>query len=450
MTPVPEWQMDQRLALHGVHAPRSARILARLLVGLTLVTAVGLVVTPWQQTIPGAGRVTAYSPDERQQEVQALVDGRVEKWHVVEGSTIRAGDPLVDLSDNDPSILERLASERAQVQLTIDQAEMRINALVDRIAGLQITRDTSVEAAALRERMSRDRVTAAERSRTAAEASHLAASLNLERQLALIAKGLASRRNVELAQMEGATKAADVERAEATLNAAASEAASLAAELRRTLAEAGTRIDEARAQLASARSDAAKARAELAKMDVRLARQQTQRVTAPSDGTVLRVVGRRSGELLKAGETLAVIVPVSSKDVVEIWIDGNDMPMVAAGDPVRLQFEGWPALQFSGWPSVAVGTFGGRVVNVDATDNGQGRFRLLVEQDPGDAPWPSNRFLRQGVRANGWVLLNVVPVGYELWRQFNGFPPVVGMTEPGRADSGAAKSSGSPDAKDPR
>jgi hypothetical protein len=33
--------------------------------------------------------------------------------------------------------------------------------------------------------------------------------------------------------------------------------------------------------------------------------------------------------------------------------------------------------------------------------------------------------LRQGARAQGWVLLNRVSVGYELWRQFNGFPPTL-------------------------
>ena len=165
-------------------------------------------------------------------------------------------------------------------------------------------------------------------------------------------------------------------------------------------------------------------------MDVRVARQQTQQVTSPIDGTVLRVIARRSGELLKAGEALALIVPDSRKDVVELWIDGNDMPMVMPGDLVRLQFEGWPALQFSGWPSIAVGTFGGRVLLVDPTDNGKGKFRVLVEPDPADERWPSRRFLRQGVRANGWVLLNIVPIGYELWRQFNGFPPVVATDEP--------------------
>ncbi|MEI6541633.1 MAG: hypothetical protein WCO86_19235 [Planctomycetota bacterium] len=31
----------------------------------------------------------------------------------------------------------------------------------------------------------------------------------------------------------------------------------------------------------------------------------------------------------------------------------------------------------------------------------------------------------QGVRANGWVLLEQVPLWFEVWRQLNGFPPAV-------------------------
>lgn len=59
-----------------------------------------------------------------------------------------------------------------------------------------------------------------------------------------------------------------------------------------------------------------------------------------------------------------------------------------------------------GWPSLARGTFGGEVVLVDPTDNGKGKFRILVaeKQDvvqgpDGQAtsvPWPSARWLRQG------------------------------------------------------
>lgn len=107
-------------------------------------------------------------------------------------------------------------------------------------------------------------------------------------------------------------------------------------------------------------------------------------------------------------------------------VSGNDMPLIRVGDRVRLQFEGWPAVQFVGWPSVAVGTFGGRINRVYPTDDGMGYFRLVVTPDDDSRdPWPDERYLRQGVRVNGWVLLRQVPLGYEIWRQLNGFPPMV-------------------------
>ncbi len=424
------WEMDQRLILHNVQAPRSVTTMARLLVIVIVVTIVALIVTPWQQTIGGTGRVIAFSPEERVQSVEATVDGRIVTWHVREGSVVKRGDPVVDLADNDPNILARLQKERDQLVRAVVEGDARAGSLQVRIGSLEETLASSVAAADLREQMARERVTAAEQALAAARAAKVAADLNLDRQRSLAAKGLTSTRNVELAVLEGATRTADVDRAVATLNAARTEAASLQAELRRTRADALARIDEAKAGLASGRSDVAKARAELAKIDVRIARQETLQVVSPIDGTVLRIVGRRSGELLKAGDTLAVIVPASTKDVVELWVDGNDMPMVLPGSSVRLQFEGWPALQFSGWPSIAVGTFGGRVSLVDQTDNGRGKFRVLVEPDEQDEQWPSKRFLRQGVRANGWVMLNIVPIGYELWRQFNGFPPVIAPDEP--------------------
>lgn len=46
------------------------------------------------------------------------------------------------------------------------------------------------------------------------------------------------------------------------------------------------------------------------------------------------------------------------------------------------------------------------------------------------SPWPSDEFLRQGARANGWVLLREVPLGFEIWRRLNGFAPVVADDEP--------------------
>lgn len=435
MTPAPPsaHALPGRLALRGLQVPRAARLAARLLAALLVVVAVALTVTPWQQTIPGTGRVIALAPEDRVQDVEAPVDGRVIRWHVGEGQVVRRGDPLVDLSDNDAEILRRLEDERRQVDRSTAEAEIRRRAFDVRLAGLEEAWRTAVTAADERIRMSQDRVAAAEQGVTAAEAALLAARLNASRQRALLEKGLTSTRNAEVADMELAQRDADVKRARATVDAARREVESLLADRDRTDADGRARLDEARAALAGAAGEVARAEAESARMNVRLARQQAQQVTAPVDGTVLRILARQSGEQLKAGAVLLTIVPESRRNVVELWVQGNDMPMVAAGRQVRLQFEGWPALQFTGWPAVAVGTFGGRVVLVDAADNGRGQFRVLVEPDSNDDPWPSRHFLRQGVRANGWVMLNVVPIGFEIWRQFNGFPPVLAPMEPATA-----------------
>lgn len=102
-------------------------------------------------------------------------------------------------------------------------------------------------------------------------------------------------------------------------------------------------------------------------------------------------------------------------------------------------------MQFAGWPQVAVGTFGGKVAFVDATDDGNGDFRVVVVPDEGSEAWPSSRFLRQGVRTRGWLLLKEVRLGYELWRQFNGFPPAIDVPEgePGYASPRSASASSS-------
>jgi hypothetical protein len=139
---------------------------------------------------------------------------------------------------------------------------------------------------------------------------------------------------------------------------------------------------------------------------------------------VRRLLVAQGADLLKAGDPVAILVPDATERAVELWVDGNDAPLVVPGRQVSLQFEGWPALVIPGWPGASSGTFAGEVAVVDASDDGKGKFRVLVRPAPG-AVWPGPPFLRQGTRAHGWVLMQNVRLGYELWRQFNGFPPLV-------------------------
>ncbi|MCB9704120.1 MAG: HlyD family efflux transporter periplasmic adaptor subunit [Myxococcales bacterium] len=418
------------------HNTRLARTVARVLLASMVLVLTALILAPWQQSVRGQGRVIAFAPVDRQQAIEAPIGGRLVSLLVHEGQRVEAGDLIAEIRDNAEDFVDRLRDQRQAIVDRLQAAQNQVLAYEARITALQSSRLASIEAAESRVRMDREGVRIAEQKLEAAEAHRDTAELNLTRQRDLAAEGLTSTRSRELAELDMAKAKAEVKAAEANLASERSELKAAMADLRKVEGDTDASLADAQAKLESALSTLAREREALSKIDVELSRQSTQQVVAPRAGTVLRVISREGGELVKSGDPLAILVPDTESRAVEILVDGNDAALIDAGRPVRLHFEGWPAVQFSGWPSVAVGTFGGRVAFVDAADDGKGHFRVVVIPDADDEAWPSAHYLRQGVRANGWVLLDQVRLGYELWRLFNGFPPVVAQDEPARPDEG--------------
>jgi len=395
------------------------RISLGIIIGFVLLVP-ALLFLPWRQFVSGTGRVIAFDPLDRRLNLEAQVAGRVRKLHVVEGQRIKSGQVIVEIQDNDPNLLNNLRLQREAVLSRRAFASNRVEDLSVQIAQQELARQQALDVA-------RQRVAA---TRIAAET----ARLNFDRLQVLEGKGLVSRRDFELATLARDSSAADFAGAEATL--------------RRTENDFQATLAGLRAQRNSAQSDVASAERDLAGVDIAISQNLRQVVEAPRDGIVLSVAVT-DGTYLRPGSPICVLIPETESRFAEVWLDGNDTPLVrprgetngvvVPGSPVRLQFEGWPAAQIVGWPNVAVGTFGGEVVFVDPTDNGKGKFRVVVaplpdrkRRDGREEPvtWPSNRWLRQGVRVNGWVMLEQVPLWRELWRQLNGFPPVVVDGEP--------------------
>lgn len=407
-----------------LRTPSYARNPARLVALLLLAVFLGLVLTPWQQTAAGEGRVIAFSPLDREQRVEAPIDGRVTKWHVQEGSFVREGDTLAELADNDPEIMDRLRLERDSVKKRIAAAESRVTAAEARVTALGLSQKAAQKAAKLRVTMATSRIAVAKKALEAAVAAEKAAKANLERQKGLLEKGLTSVRALELAELDYARASTDVDRAKVAQLLAEADELTIEADRLKVEADTTVSLEDGKATAAIAAIEVASSTAELSRVEVRLARQDVQVVKAPRTGVVLKLVAKQGTEMVKAGDALAILVPNATQRALELWVDGRDSPLIRVGAHVRVQFEGWPALQFSGWPSITVGTFGGTVSFVDATDDGKGKFRVVVVPDGVD-PWPSPDVLRQGTRVHGWFQLGRVKLGYELWRQFNGFPPTV-------------------------
>ena len=405
-------------ARNQAQSPRWVRGLVVAAVVLFVTYVATILIAPWQQFVGGSGRVVAYNPLERPLMLEAPLSGRITRSYVVEGQRITTGEVLFEMADNDPNRLVNLETQLVAATARLDAATTKLQDLRDQL---------EQERAALPET-----VRAAEQNVAAAEYAAHTAQLQYDRILALYrnpAGGLASQRDVELATL-------DRDRTEAQLQQAR-------ADLRQTELAGAADLDKLEADVQSARSDSASAAQSMTALESEVARTRTLQVRAPRDGVVFRV-NATEGTFLSAGKPLATLVPQTDQRMVELWLDGNDIPLVrerqltpdgtvlSEGSPVRLQFEGWPAIQFIGWPSVARGTFGGEVVLIDPTDDGTGRFRVLIAPRPDVVndgreivEWPGPQWLRQGVQVNGWVLLQRVPLWYEIWRQLNGFPPAL-------------------------
>lgn len=183
-------------------------------------------------------------------------------------------------------------------------------------------------------------------------------------------------------------------------------------------------IEKASLEIQKIKAEIAKIDSDLNRLRVEKARQSLQTKVAPRDGTILRLLSSGNATFVKPGDIVASFIPDGVKRSVVITVSGLDAPLIAPGRKVRLQFEGWPIFQFSGWPDLGIGTFGGVVDFVEPVANRNGRFRVWVSPDPDVVDWPDEHYVRLGSRVKGWVLLEEVQLGYELWRQLNNFPPL--------------------------
>src|SRR5688500_20320664 len=81
---------------------------------LFLLVSVVCLFLPWTQNIRTRGSVTALKQEQRPQEINTMIGGRIQKWYIKEGDVVQQGDTLVQLSEInteylDPQLLDRTA-----------------------------------------------------------------------------------------------------------------------------------------------------------------------------------------------------------------------------------------------------------------------------------------------------------------------------------------------------
>lgn len=392
---------DKLYALRSLKRPHAGRLLARWLLGIIALFII-ILFLPWQQNIRGSGKVTALNPMNRPQNVQSVIAGQIQRWHVREGEYVQKGDTIITISEVkekyfDPKLLMRLEEQIAAKEGSIVSKQEKANALKRQISALRSALKNKIDQSKAKLEAERVKFKNAEN--------------QFQRNKKLFDAG-----NIPL------TKFQDIEYkyqgSQADFQNAQIELDRVEAEYLDKISKAESDLSNTQAELFESQAEVSKLRNEFANMQIRSKQYQ---ILAPQTGFVVKALKSGIGETIKEGDVVCTVMPEASDMAVELYVKAMDVPLLSKGRHVRIEFDGWPALQFSGWPSVSVGTFGGKVEVIDYVNSKPGEFRVLAVPDTSEQAWPKQ--LRVGSGIKGWVMLDDVPVWYELWRQVNGFPP---------------------------
>jgi len=392
---------------------------------------------PWRQNIQGTGTLTTLRPQDRPQTVQNQIAGRIEHWNVREGQFVRRGDTILTISEIkdeyfDPNLPERLSEQLAAKRGNVTAYDAKIDATDQQLAALRTTLNVQLESARNKVTQARNSVSIDSADLVAVTNFYQVAQARLARYEEGYKNGLFSLTDIETRRLKLQEDLAKVvSQRNKLLNSRQSLANSII-ELSNLRAKYGQDLAKTMSDRSSAVSSRSSSEGEVASLRNKIANVEVRRglyvVRAPQTGYVVRTLKAGIGETIKEGESIATLQPEAPVLAAELYVRAMDVPLIQRGRQVRLQFDGWPAVQFSGWPSVAVGTFGGVVSVIDVVSSTNGKYRLLVrpERHPDhhsedDHKWPAQ--LRLGSGVYGWVILDSVPVWYEIWRQLNGFPP---------------------------
>jgi multidrug efflux pump subunit AcrA (membrane-fusion protein) len=389
-----------------------------------------LLFLPWTQNIRAIGKVTTLRQEQRPQQINTIIGGRIEKWFVKEGDFVKKGDTILQISEIkedylDPRLVQRTGEQITAKQSSIAYYQNKVAATESQIEALQASLDARLNQLRNKLLQADVKIQSDSAELAAAENDLKIATFQYNRQKVMKDSGLVSLTQLETRNQAYQTALAKKISAENKYIASRQERNILQIEMKATDQEYAEKMSKAEADKFASLSMVAAGQGDVSKLENQYAsyviRNGMYSIIAPQSGQVVKARAAGIGEVVKEGEMLVNIVPDQVDYAVELYVRPVDLPLVAAGQEVRFLFDGFPAIVFSGWPEASYGTYAGIVTAVESDVSENGKFKVLIREDASYRKWPKG--LRIGTGANGIALLKNVPLWYELWRNINSFPP---------------------------
>jgi multidrug efflux pump subunit AcrA (membrane-fusion protein) len=396
-----------------------------------LVALLIILFLPWTQNIRARGNVTTLRQEQRPQELNSIIPGKILKWYVKEGDRVNAGDTILQISEVkddylDPNLVNRTNEQLGAKQMSIEYYKSKVNATQTQIGALgnnRLLKQSQLEnkIQQLKLKLQSDSVET-----IAANNDYKIAAQQYKRQQAMYDSGLVSLTQLEQRNQVFQNTLAKKISAENKIGSTRQDLLIARIEMDAINQDYVEKVSKAQSdqfqslsQIAGGQGDVAKLQNQYSNYNIRSG---MYFITAPQAGQITKAKKSGIGEIIKDGEMLVEIVPDKIDYAVELFVEPMDLPLISIKQKVRFLFDGFPAIVFSGWPNSSYGTFSGEVVAVENSVSPNGKFRVLIKEDMEyKKRWPKE--LKIGAGTQGIALLKNVPVWYELWRNINGFPP---------------------------
>ncbi|MBK8404718.1 MAG: HlyD family efflux transporter periplasmic adaptor subunit [Saprospiraceae bacterium] len=384
---------------------------------------------PWTQNIKTIGNITTLSQEQRPQKVNSPIPGKISQWKIKEGDFVKKGDTIIILTEIkedylDPNLITRTQSQVDAKKGSITYYKGKIGTTEMQIGNLIQAKNYKIQQLDNKISQINNKLEAENAELVANENEVTLLKNQYERQLKMFDEGLVSQTQLQQRNIQYQNAVSKKIITENKIAQTKQELINIRIEKNGVEQEYAEKINKAEGDKYQNLSQIASTQADVAKLENQVSNYTIRNgmyiVTASQDGQIVQANKSGIGEILKDGETIAIIVPTRVDYAIEMFIRPMDLPLINIGQPVRFTFDGYPAIVFSGWPNGSYGTFAGRITSFENAIGPNGMYRVLVAEDSSIKKWPEQ--LKIGTGAHGILLLKDVSIWYELWRNVNGFP----------------------------
>jgi HlyD family secretion protein len=287
--------------------------------------------------------------------VQSAIEGTVKEITVKENQMLKAGDPVARLDDSRlMTTKSQLEGDLRQGNLQLTQVKAQLSALDSQIAAEANSIDRSVQAAQA-ELRSQERLFQTQQTTSASQFQEAAAALDLAQDQLQRFQQLAAAGAIATLTLK--EKEAAVSVAQAKVDAARSSLNPIDAEIAKAQEQIAQTQARGEATLATLRQQ----REQLIQNQIELQRQldrtrkelqQVERnfsqstIRASISGTVLQLNLRNAGQVVRAGEAIALIAPQNAPFVIKSKIASQDINKVKPGQQVQMRVSACPFPDF--------------------------------------------------------------------------------------------------------